>query len=152
MAKPTCVVVGVGPGNGAAFAPLEFTKFNSDNFEWYATPPGGQHIEFAEHVQPGSGWIHHAVVKDGEVFTPVPNGTFLNGITRQRHIKLLTEAGRAVHETTLTFDDFRNADEIFMSGNLAKVTPVTQFDDRHYQSGPVTRQAKELYWDWALSA
>ena len=91
------------------------------------------------------------MVKDGEVFTPVPNGTFLNGITRQRHIKLLRAAGKTVHEVTLTFDDFREADEIFMSGNLAKVTPVTRFDDVHYQAGPITRLAKELYWDWALS-
>ena len=92
------------------------------------------------------------MVKDGEVFTPTPNGTFLNGITRQRHIGLLREAGKTVHESTLTFDDFSNADEIFMSGNLAKVTPVTQFDDVHYQAGPVTKLARELYWDWALSA
>ncbi len=91
------------------------------------------------------------MVKDGEVLTPVPNGTFLNGITRQRHIGLLRSAGKTVHEVTLTFDDFRAADEIFMSGNLAKVTPVTRFDDVHYQAGPITRLAKELYWDWALS-
>ncbi len=92
------------------------------------------------------------MVKDGEVFTPEPNGTFLNGITRQRHIKLLGEAGKAVHETTLSFDDFRDADEVFMSGNLTKVTPVTAFDDVNYQVGPVTRQAREIYWDWAHSA
>ena len=92
------------------------------------------------------------MVKDGEVFTPEPNGTFLNGITRQRHITLLSAAGKTVHEKTLTFDDFRDADEIFMSGNLAKVTAVTQFDDVHYQAGPITKLARELYWDWALSA
>ena len=92
------------------------------------------------------------MVKDGEVFTPVPNGTFLNGITRQRHIGLLRDAGKVVHETTLTFDDFRGADEVFMSGNLTKVTPVSTFDDVNYQSGPVTRLARELYWEWAHSA
>ncbi len=56
-----------------------------------------------------------------------------------------------LHETVLTFDDFRAADEVFLSGNMMKVTPVTQFDDTHYQVGPVTRRARELYWDWALS-
>ena len=91
------------------------------------------------------------MVRDGEVFTPIPNGTFLNGITRQRHIGLLREAGKVVHETTLTFDDFRAADEVFMSGNLTKVTPVSAFDDVNYQSGPVTRLARELYWEWAHS-
>jgi branched-chain amino acid aminotransferase len=92
------------------------------------------------------------MVKDGELFTPVPNGTFLAGITRGRHIANLRADGHAVHETVLTFDDFRTADEVFMSGNMSKVMPVTEFDGTHYQIGPVTRRVRELYWDWALSA
>jgi branched-chain amino acid aminotransferase len=56
-----------------------------------------------------------------------------------------------VHETVLTFDDFRAADEVFMSGNMMKVTPVTEFDGTHYQVGPLTRQARDMYWDWAHS-
>lgn len=91
------------------------------------------------------------MVKDGEVFTPAANGTFLAGITRARHIANLRADGLRVHETVLTFDDFRAADEVFMSGNMSKVTPVTEFDGTHYQVGPVTRRARELYWDWALS-
>lgn len=91
------------------------------------------------------------MVRDGEVLTPVPNGTFLAGITRARHIKNLTADGMTVRETVLSFDDFRDADEVFMSGNMAKVTPVTEFDGTHYQVGPVARRARSLYWDWALS-
>jgi branched-chain amino acid aminotransferase len=86
------------------------------------------------------------------VFTPVANGTFLAGITRARHIENLRADGVRVHETVLTFDDFRAADEVFMSGNMSKVTPVTEFDGTHYQVGPVARRARELYWDWAHSA
>lgn len=92
------------------------------------------------------------MVKDGEVFTPVPNGTFLAGITRARHIANLRADGVTVHESVLSFEDFRGADEVFLSGNLTKVTPVTAFDDRQYQVGPVTRRVREMYWDWALSA
>ena len=92
------------------------------------------------------------MVKDGEFFTPVPNGTFLAGITRSRHIANLRADGHRVHETVLTFDDFRQADEVFMSGNMSKVTPVTEFDGTHFQVGPMTRRVRELYWDWALSA
>jgi branched-chain amino acid aminotransferase len=92
------------------------------------------------------------MVKDGEVFTPIANGTFLAGITRARHIANLAADGTRVHETVLSFADFRDADEVFLSGNLTKVTPVTAFDDRQYQVGPVTRRVRELYWDWALSA
>ena len=91
------------------------------------------------------------LVKDGEVFTPIANGTFLAGITRARHIRNLAADGSPVHETVLTFDDVRDADEVFLSGNMNKVTPVTEFDGTNYQVGPVTRRVREMYWDWALS-
>jgi branched-chain amino acid aminotransferase len=92
------------------------------------------------------------MVKDGEVFTPIANGTFLAGITRSRHIKNMRADGMAVHETVLTFRDFEEADEIFLSGNFSKVTPVSAFEENQYQVGPVTRRVRELYWDWAASA
>jgi len=91
-------------------------------------------------------------VKDGEVFTPVPNGTFLSGITRARHISNLRADGVTVHETVMSFDDFHDADEIFLSGNMMKVTPITAFDDTSYQVGPLTRRVRDMYWDWAASA
>jgi branched-chain amino acid aminotransferase len=88
-------------------------------------------------------------IKDGEVFTPAPNGTFLAGITRARHIENLRADGVQVHETVMTFADFEDADEVFLSGNMMKVTPVTAFEDRSYQIGPVTNRVREMYWDWA---
>ena len=91
------------------------------------------------------------LVKDGVVFTPVPNGTFLAGITRARHIANMRAAGIEVHETVLTFDDFHDADEVFVSGNMTKLTPVTTFDETTYQVGPVTNRIREMYWDWAHS-
>ena len=91
------------------------------------------------------------MAKDGEVFTPIPNGTFLAGITRARHIANLRADGVTIHETILSFDDFHAADEVFMSGNMNKVTPVTALDDTQYQIGPVARRARTLYWDWAAS-
>ncbi len=91
------------------------------------------------------------MVKDGTVLTPVANGTFLSGITRARHIRNLRADGTEVVETVLTFDDFHGADEVFLSGNMNKITPVTAFDDTQYQIGPVTRRARTLYWDWARS-
>ncbi len=91
------------------------------------------------------------MVKDGEVFTPVANGTFLAGITRARHMSNLRADGVAVHETVLTFDDFKEADEVFLSGNMNKVTPVTGIEDDSYQVGPITRRVRDMYWDWAAS-
>ncbi|CAD7028046.1 branched-chain amino acid aminotransferase [Pseudorhizobium endolithicum] len=92
------------------------------------------------------------MVKDGVVMTPVANGTFLSGITRARVIGLLRQAGYEVREVTLTVEDFRNADEIFTSGNYSKIVPVTRLDDCDFQEGPVARKALELYMDWARSA
>ncbi len=92
------------------------------------------------------------LVKDGEVFTPAPNGTFLAGITRARHISNMLKDGIRVHETMLSFDDFHGADEVFLTGNMAKVTPVTAFDETPYQIGPVTRRVREMYWDWAAAS
>ncbi|MGV6888378.1 branched-chain amino acid aminotransferase [Rhodophyticola sp. SM2404] len=89
------------------------------------------------------------MAKDGVVFTPIPNGTFLSGITRARHIKNLRENGVEVVETVMSYDHFRQADEVFLSGNLNKVTPVSEFDGTHYQLGPITRLVREMYWDWA---
>ena len=89
------------------------------------------------------------MVKDGTVFTPAPNGTFLNGITRQRVLKLLREAGTTVIETALAYRDFEQADEIFSSGNYSKVMPVVRIGDRSLQPGPLYRKARALYWEFA---
>ncbi|WP_299674123.1 branched-chain amino acid aminotransferase [uncultured Roseobacter sp.] len=91
------------------------------------------------------------MTRDGEVFTPVPNGTFLSGITRARHIAHLKAEGVRVHECVLTFEDFERADEVFMTGNMSKVTPVTGFEDTAYQIGPIARRLREMYWDWAAT-
>ncbi|MBB4303810.1 branched-chain amino acid aminotransferase [Rhodobium orientis] len=89
------------------------------------------------------------MVRDGTALTPVPNGTFLNGITRQRIIALLRGAGITVAETTLTYDDFLGADEIFSTGNISKVVPVSRIDERELQPGPIAKMARDLYWDFA---
>ncbi len=89
------------------------------------------------------------MAKDGVVFTPAANGTFLDGITRQRVIKLLRDDGVNVVETHLRYGDFETADEIFASGNLHKVQAVTRIDGRVLQPGPMFKKARGLYWDFA---
>ncbi len=90
------------------------------------------------------------MVRDGVVLTPVPNGMFLNGITRQRVIALLRADGVEVREQSLTVEDFHGAEEIFVTGNIAKVMPVARFEDRILPPGPVAARARSLYWDYAL--
>ncbi len=89
------------------------------------------------------------MAKDGVVFTPAANGTFLSGITRQRVINLLRENGVKVVETTLKYSDFQSADEIFSTGNYSKVAPVTKIDQRALPIGPLYTKARELYWAFA---
>ena len=91
------------------------------------------------------------MAKDGIVYTPIANGTFLAGITRKRVIGLLRDAGTPVIETVLRYSDLQNADELFSTGNASKVLPITKVDDRSLQPGPIYREARELYWQFAHS-
>jgi len=89
------------------------------------------------------------LVKNGVVHTPAPNGTFLNGITRQRVIKLLREKGVDVIERTITVPELSDVDEIFSTGNHGKVVPCLRYEDKAYSAGPMAAKARELYWAFA---
>jgi branched-chain amino acid aminotransferase len=89
------------------------------------------------------------LVKNAEVHTPVPNSTFLVGITRNRVIELLRRSGTTVHERAITWQEFVDADEVFSTGNYGKILPVTRVESRHLQPGPITRKARRLYWDFS---
>jgi branched-chain amino acid aminotransferase len=91
------------------------------------------------------------IAKDGVALTPVCNGSFLDGITRQRVTQLLRAAGTEVVETTLTRQDVLGADEVFSTGNYGKVLPITRVEDRNYQMGHVYQQARQLYFDYAAT-
>ena len=85
----------------------------------------------------------------GRVVTPVPNGTFLAGITRNRTIQLLRDAGVTVEERTVRVEELAAADEMFTTGNAGKVQFVTRYETRDLQPGPLGVQARELYQAYA---
>jgi branched-chain amino acid aminotransferase len=91
------------------------------------------------------------MAKEGVVQTPVPNDSFLDGITRQRVIRLLRGAGIEVAERTIGAAELYEADEIFATGNFGKVQIVTQLDQKRFETAPIGRRARELYWEFALS-
>ncbi|MSO71038.1 MAG: branched-chain amino acid aminotransferase [Alphaproteobacteria bacterium] len=91
------------------------------------------------------------LAKDGVAVTPAENGTFLNGITRRRVIGLLRESGTAVEERAISPEELAAADEIFSTGNWAKVVPLNCYESRALPPGPVFRRAREAYWDFAHS-
>ena len=87
--------------------------------------------------------------KDGVVYTPAANGTFLNGITRQRVATLLRHVGVTVVEKSLSYAEFTTADEIFSTGNFSKLAPITRIDARALKPGPFFAKARALYWEFA---
>lgn len=85
------------------------------------------------------------VTDEGKVVTPVPNGTFLSGITRARVIDLLGKAGVQVEERSVKPEELATAREIFSTGNYGKVTPCVRYESRTLEIGPVASKARELY-------
>lgn len=92
------------------------------------------------------------VTPEGKVVTPVPNGTFLAGITRARVIGLLAEAGVAVEERSVHPDELLTALEIFNTGNYGKVTPCIRYEGRTLAIGPMATLARERYLAFAGAA
>ncbi|UTY60381.1 branched-chain amino acid aminotransferase [Massilia sp. erpn] len=85
------------------------------------------------------------VTPAGQVVTPVPNGTFLSGITRGRVIALLKEGGIMVEERSVKPEELNSAVEIFNTGNFGKVTPCIRYEGRDLPVGPIATKARELY-------
>jgi branched-chain amino acid aminotransferase len=79
------------------------------------------------------------LVIDGEIHTPTPD-CFLNGITRRTVMDLARKRGVPVTERHIKPEELRDAQEVFVTGTAAEVTPVRAIDDLSYQVGPVTRQ------------
>ncbi len=92
------------------------------------------------------------MVRDGVVFTPRPTGCFLAGITRSRVIDLLRQDGIEVIENDLTLKDFDQAEEIFVTGNIAKVMPVARYQEKTFEQTKLALHAHSLYRDYALSS
>ena len=90
------------------------------------------------------------VIRDGTIFTTPQGSSILSGITRATVMTLAREQGLEVVEQRFTRDSLYVADEIFMTGTAAEVTPVREVDDRAIGTGnpgPISKQMQELYFD-----
>lgn len=88
------------------------------------------------------------VVKDGVVTTPPLGQALLAGITRATVIDLLAARGMTVHEASIARDQLYCADEVFLTGTAAEVTPVREIDRRQVGKGTpgqVTRLVQDDY-------
>ncbi|HEY7538483.1 MAG TPA: branched-chain amino acid transaminase [Gaiellaceae bacterium] len=92
------------------------------------------------------------VVKGGRLATPDFATGILHGITRDSVIQIARDLGYEVLETTLIRSDLYLADEVFMCGTAAEVTPVRSVDDHEIGVGPVTLEIQKAYLDTVRGA
>ena len=100
------------------------------------------------HVSEGSG-ENIFIIRDGVLLTPPPSDNVLEGITAQT-VKILAanELGIETIERTIDRTELYIADEVFMTGTAAHVTPVVEVDRRSINGGvpgPITKQLVESY-------
>ena len=91
------------------------------------------------------------VVRDGKIRTP-PLYSVLDGITRASMIEVARDRGFQIEETQLTRDDLYVADEIFLTGTAAEVTPIREIDHRTIgqgKRGPITEELQTAFFDIA---
>ena len=88
------------------------------------------------------------LVRDGELITPPQSAGALIGITRDSVIRIATDLGTTVREAELVRSDLYTADEIFVTGTAAEVTPVREVDDRSVGTGefPLTKKIQEVFF------
>lgn len=89
------------------------------------------------------------IVKNGQVRTP-PEGSILKGITRDCVITYLKDKKIPVKESDISKKDIYTADEMFLTGTAAEITPIRELDDKPIGSGkpgPITKEIQKFYFD-----
>jgi branched-chain amino acid aminotransferase len=87
------------------------------------------------------------VVKDGVITTPSLSTSILPGITRDTIVQIAQDLGHRIEEGNLIRSDLYLADEVFMTGTAAEVTPLRSVDDHEIGVGPVTLEIQAAYLD-----
>jgi len=90
------------------------------------------------------------MVRKGAVWTAPTSSSILAGITRDSTLRIARDLGYEVHERVFTRDELWCADEVFLTGTAAEITPVREIDDRKVgpgEPGPVTRRLQDAFFD-----
>jgi branched-chain amino acid aminotransferase len=89
------------------------------------------------------------LVRDGDLLTPPLSAGALIGITRDSVIRIARDLGVTLHEADLMRTDLYTADEVFVCGTAAEITPVREIDDRVVgagEPGPLTKKIQEVFY------
>ena len=92
------------------------------------------------------------MVKDGVLMTPPAAASILQGITRDSVMKLARGLGYEAREQVLPREALYVADEVFMTGTAAEITPIRELDNRQIgegKRGPITTRLQSLFFDCA---
>jgi len=84
------------------------------------------------------------IIINNELHTPTPD-CFLNGITRQEVIKIAKKNGIPVVERHIKLDELEKADEVFVTGTAAEVTPVSQIGNYIFKPSSICKMMIEEY-------
>lgn len=87
------------------------------------------------------------LVKEGTIYTPDLNSSILPGITRDSIITIAQDLGYPVVQKALIRSDLYLADEVFMTGTAAEVTPLREVDDHQLDVGAITLELQSAYAD-----
>ena len=85
------------------------------------------------------------IIRDGVIYTPDLSSGILPGITRDSVIQIAQDLGYTVVEKQLIRSDLHLADEVFMCGTAAEVTPIREVDDLEIGVGPITLELQKAY-------
>jgi len=97
-------------------------------------------LDYRGYVAEGTG-ANIFFIKDNDILTPIPD-CFLNGITRQAVIQMVTEQGFNIIERHILPEEIINYDEAFLTGTAAEITPIRSIDDVNFTTGDNTTTFK----------
>tara|TARA_Y100000590_G_scaffold442051_1_gene569652 strand:+ start:2446 stop:3333 length:888 start_codon:yes stop_codon:yes gene_type:complete len=94
-------------------------------------------LDYRNYVAEGTG-ANIFFVKNNDIYTPIADGSFLNGITRQTVINMVKEKGFNLIEKIILPNELNNYQEAFLTGTAAEITPIKSIDHIQFTTGKNT--------------
>jgi branched-subunit amino acid aminotransferase/4-amino-4-deoxychorismate lyase len=87
-------------------------------------------------------------IKNNKALTPLDNGLFLNGITRQKIIEMLSANKIFIEETNLNYYDFLQSDEIFICNSVKGIRFIGKIEDKKFENHKISKKICEIFDDF----
>ncbi len=110
-------------------------------------------LDWRGYISEGSG-ENIFIVRKGVIATPPVTASILEGITRDSVIKIARDLGYTVEERDITRDELHSANEAFMTGTAAEITPIVEVDGKPVgdgKPGPITIKLQKEYGDIVMA-